>query len=363
MRHFAAPPFGAVLTRVQTGALTLLVDADDVVARAFAIIDATPEVDDVRAAIANRFCAAMLQPLDGVDEGLASIRIAAGEIASRRLADALATFALSDDGNISIAAPAFARGVPPPLALTDQQAVPRAGSIRGWSWEADLAGTIAATDSLTVSIVRAADRIATPDAPPFVAACAALVFASADDDLHMRIDAIAAKIPERIAPVTLPPSSTPATTDVHIDGLDVLVTPGGRLVFAIIRNGALAIASAFQPATWFAGAPLKAFLDRELKAFPSAASLLAAMLTPDGIPAFTSCDATIHVDAVKLVDTVPVSMPLIMAATTLPIPLTPTEEVEALDRAIAAMMPEGSTAAYDVTISADDVPRLRVRAG
>jgi len=37
--------------------------------------------------------------------------------------------------------------------------------------------------------------------------------------------------------------------------------------------------------------------------------------------------------------------------------------VEALDRAIAAMMPAGATAAYDVTISADGVSRLRVRAG
>src|SRR5260370_36526501 len=158
MRDFAAPPFAAVLTSTRAGTLTLLVDADDGVARAFDLIDAMPDADETRAAIANRFCAAMLQPLDGVDDGLASVRTAAGEIASRRLADALATFALSDDGNISIAAPAFARGIPPPLALTDQRAVPRAGSIRGWSWEADLAGGIAPTDSLTVSIVRAADR-------------------------------------------------------------------------------------------------------------------------------------------------------------------------------------------------------------
>jgi len=304
----------------------------------------------------------MLQPLDGADEQLASVRAAASEIASRRIADALATFGLSDDGNVSIAATVFARGVPPPLALTEQRVIPLAGSIRGWSWGADLAGTLAPTDSLRVSIASAAHPMAPVEASSFVAACTALVFASEDADVRGLIDAIAATTPELPQSGTLPLSST-SKIEVRIDGLDVLVTPGGQLVFTIIRNGALDIASVFQPTTWFVGPPLKAFLDRELGAVSSAESLLAAMLTPDGAPAFASCEATIRADAVKQEDGLPLRVPLIAAVIALPIPFAPTEAVEALDRAIAAMMPAGATAAYDVAISADGVPRLRVRAG
>jgi hypothetical protein len=85
------------------------------------------------------------------------------------------------------------------------------------------------------------------------------------------------------------------------------------------------------------------------------------MLTPDGLPAFTSCEATIRVDAVRLEGTLPVSVPIIVAAISLSIPFAPAGDTEALDRTVAALMPDGATAAYDVTITCARLPRLRVR--